>query len=204
MPLGVLSIIIGYLLGSIPTAYIVSRVGKCIDIRTIGLGNMGGANVMREIGTREGVFVGLSDLAKGAGAILIAQALNVSELWVFGTGFGAVVGHNFPVLASFRGGRGSATIMGIFLVLAPAAALVTLAVVAIPFFATRKFVGAIIIGFALLPLFAWLLEGSLSLVRYALAIDLFMLIRNLPDVRRVLAKGIVKDMIRDRWDKKAK
>jgi len=201
MPLGILSLIIGYILGSIPTAYVVSRVRKGIDIRTIGSGNMGGANVMREIGTQEGVLVGLFDIAKGAGAILIAQALNVSELWIFGTGFAALVGHNFPVFAGFRGGRGSATIMGIFLVLAPTAALVTLAVVAIPFFASRKFVGAIIIGFALLPLFAWLLEGSLSLVRYALAIDVFMLIRNLPDIRRVLAKGIVKDMIYDRQRK---
>ena len=69
---------------------------------------MGGANVMREIGTHEGVFVGLFDIAKGAGAILIAQALNVSELWIFGTGFGALVGHNFPVFAGFRGGRGGA------------------------------------------------------------------------------------------------
>jgi len=201
MPLGILSLIIGYILGSIPTAYVVSRVRKGIDIRTIGSGNMGGANVMREIGTQEGVLVGLFDIAKGAGAILIAQALNVSELWIFGTGFAALVGHNFPVFAGFRGGRGSATIMGIFLVLAPTAALVRLAVVAIPFFASRKFVGAIIIGFALLPLFAWLLEGSLSLVRYALAIDVFMLIRNLPDIRRVLAKGIVKDMIYDRQRK---
>jgi glycerol-3-phosphate acyltransferase PlsY len=165
---------------------------------------MGGANVMREIGTHEGVFVGLFDIAKGAGAILITQALNVSEPWVFGTGFAAVVGHNFPVFAGFRGGRGSATIIGIFLVLAPTATLVTLAVVAIPFFASRKFAGAIIIGLALLPLFAWLLEGSLSLVRYVLAIDLFMLIRNLPDIRRVLAKGIIKDMIYDRQRKKTK
>jgi hypothetical protein len=74
--------------------------------------------------------------------------------------------------------------------------------VAIPFFATRKFAGAIIIGFALLPLFVWLLEGSLSLVRYALAIDVFMLIRNLPDIRQVLTKGIVKDMIHDRQRRK--
>jgi glycerol-3-phosphate acyltransferase PlsY len=202
MPLGILSVIIGYLLGSIPTAYIVSRVRRGVDIRTIGSGNMGGANVMREIGTREGVFVGLFDIAKGAGAILIAQALNVSELWTFGTGFAALVGHNFPVFARFRGGRGSATIIGIFLVLAPIATLITLAIVAIPFFATRKFAGAVIIGLALLPLFLWLLEGSLSLVRYALAIDLFMLIRNLPDIRRLLAKGIVRDMIYDRQRKK--
>jgi len=204
MLLGILSVIIGYLLGSVPTAYIVSRVRKGIDIRAIGSGNMGGANVMREIGTHEGVLVGLFDIAKGAGAILIAQALNVSELWIFGTGFAALLGHNFPVFARFRGGRGSATTIGIFLVLAPTATLVTVAVVAVPFFASRKFAGAIIIGFALLPLFVWLLEGSLSLIRYALAIDLFMLVRNLPDIRRVLAKGIIKDMIYDRQRKKAK
>ena len=201
---GILSIIIGYLLGSIPTAYIVSRLRKGIDIRNVGSGNMGGANVMREIGAHEGVFVGLFDIAKGAVAILIAQALNIPELWVFGTGFAALVGHNFPVFAGFRGGRGSATIIGIFLVLAPQAILVTLVVVAIPFFTSRKFTGAIIIGFALLPLFVWLLEGSLSLVRYALAIDLFMLVRNLSGLKQVLAKGIIKDMIYDRQQKRVK
>jgi glycerol-3-phosphate acyltransferase PlsY len=204
MLLGILSIIIGYLLGSIPTAYIVSRMRKGIDIRNIGSRNMGGANVMREIGAREGVFVGLIDIAKGAGAILIAQALNISEPWVFGTGFAALVGHNFPVFAGFRGGRGSATIIGIFLVLAPEAILVTLAVIAIPFFTTRKFTAAILIGFGLLPLFVWLFEGSLPLVRYVLVIDLFMLVRNLSGLKQVLAKGIIKDIIFDRQQKKAK
>jgi glycerol-3-phosphate acyltransferase PlsY len=201
---GILSIISGYLLGSIPTAYIVSRVRKGVDIRNVGSGNMGGANVMREIGTHEGIFVGLFDIAKGAGAILIAQALNVSELLVFGAGFAALVGHSFPVFAGFRGGRGSATIIGIFLVLAPKAMLVTLVVVAIPFFTTRKFMAALFIGFGLLPLFIWLLEGSLILVRYALVIDLFMLVRNLPDLRRLLAQGIMKDIIRDRQQKRLK
>jgi glycerol-3-phosphate acyltransferase PlsY len=204
MLLGILSIIIGYLLGSIPTAYIVSRLRKGIDIRNVGSRNMGGANVMREIGTHEGVFVGLSDIAKGAGAILIAQALNISELWVFGTGFAALVGHNFPVFAGFRGGRGSATVIGIFLVLAPLSMLVTLVIIAIPFFTTRKFAAAILIGFALLPLFVWLLEGSLMLVRYVLAIDLFMLIRNLSDIKQVLSKGVIKDIISDRQQKKVK
>ncbi len=204
MLLGILSIIIGYLLGSIPTAYIVSRMRKGVDIRHVGSGNMGAANVMRQIGAHEGVFVGIVDVAKGAGAILIARALNVSELWVFGAGFAALVGHNFPVFARFRGGRGSATIIGIFFVLAPKAMLVTLALVAIPFFTTRKFMAALFIGFGLLPLFIWLLEGSLILVRYALVIDLFMLVRNLPDLKQVLAKGIMKDIIHDRQQKKVK
>jgi glycerol-3-phosphate acyltransferase PlsY len=204
MLLGILSIIIGYLLGSIPTAYIVSRMRKGVDIRNVGSGNMGAANVMRQIGAHEGIFVGLIDVAKGAGAILIAQTLNISEPWVFGTGFGALVGHNFPVFAGFRGGRGSATIIGVFLVLAPKAILVTLVVVAIPFFTSRKFTGALFIGFGLLPLFAWLFEGSLTLVRYALLIDLFMLVRNLSGIKQVLAKGIIKDMIYDRHQKKVK
>jgi glycerol-3-phosphate acyltransferase PlsY len=204
MPLGIPSIIIGYLLGSIPTAYIVSRVRKGIDIRNIGSRNMGGANVMREIGAPEGVLVGLIDVSKGAGAILIAQALDIPELWVFGAGFAALVGHNFPVFARFRGGRGAATIIGIFLVLAPEAMLITLVVIAIPFFTTRKFGAALLIGFALLPLFIWLLESSLALVRYALVIDAFMLIRNLSGIKQIVSKGIIKDMIYDRYRKKIK
>ena len=159
---------------------------------------------MREIGTHEGIFVGLFDIAKGAGAILVAQTLDVSELWVFGAGFAVLLGHNFPVFAGFRGGRGSATVIGIFLVLAPRATLITLAVVAIPFFPSHNFAGAIMIGFALLPLLLWLLEGSLDLVRYALVIDLLMVVRNLSGIRQILTKGIIRDMIADRQRKKTK
>jgi glycerol-3-phosphate acyltransferase PlsY len=209
MPLGILSTVIGYLLGSIPTAYIVARKMKGIDIRNVGSLNMGAANVMREIGIYEGLFVGLIDIAEGAGAILIARALNTSELWVFGAGFAALVGHNFPVFVGFRGGKGSATVIGIFLVLAPLSMLVTLVIVAIPFFTTRKFSAAILIGialvvvgFALLPLFIWLFEGSLMLVRYVFAIGIFMLVRNPSGIKQVLAKGVIKDMIYDRQHKK--
>jgi glycerol-3-phosphate acyltransferase PlsY len=208
MPPGILSVIIGYLLGSIPTAYIVARKRKGIDIRNVGSRNMGGANVMREIGTPEGVFVTLIDIAKGAGTILIAQTFGNSELWVFGAGFAALVGHNFPVFAGFRGGRGTATAIGIFLGLAPQSALVTLAMVVIPFFVTLRFSAAILIGvalgfvgFALLPLFIWLLERSLMLVCYVLAIDIFMLVRSLSRIRPLLAKGVIRDMIYDRGRK---
>jgi len=210
MSLGILSIIIGYLIGSIPTAYIVARKRKGIDIRDVGSRNMGAANVMREVGIHEGIFVVLIDVAKGAGAILVAQTLDISELWVFGAGFAALVGHNFPVFAGFRGGRGTATVIGIFLVLAPQSALVTLAIVVIPFSVTLRFSGAILIGvalgfvgFALLPLFIWLLEGSLMLVCYALTIDIFMLFRDLSRIKQVLATGAIKDMIYNRQRKKA-
>lgn len=211
MPLGTLGIIIGYLLGSIPTAYIVGRLRKGVDIRDIGSRNMGAANVMREIGIHEGILVALIDIAKGGGAILIAQTLDISGLWVFGAGFAAVVGHNFPVFAGFRGGRGTATIIGILLVLAFQSTLVTLVIVVIPFFVTLRFSAAILIGvalgfvgFALLPLFIWLLEGSLMLVCYVLTIDIFMLVRNLSGIKQILAKGVMKDMIFDRHHRKVK
>jgi glycerol-3-phosphate acyltransferase PlsY len=209
--MGILCIIIGYLLGSIPTAYIVVRKRKGIDIRDVGSRNMGAANVMREIGTHEGVFVALIDIAKGAVAILIAQALNISELWVFGAGFAALVGHNFPVFAGFRGGKGSATVIGIFLVLAPLSMLVTFVIAAIPFLATRKLSAAILIGialvvvgFVLLPLFIWLFEGSLMLILYLLPIGIFMLVRNRSGIRQILTKGITQGMIYDRQQKKVK
>jgi glycerol-3-phosphate acyltransferase PlsY len=211
MVLGIPSIIIGYLLGSIPTAYIVGRLRKGIDIRTVGTGNMGAANVAREIGTREGVLVCLIDILKGAAAILIAQNLGIPNLWVFGAGLAALVGHNFPVFAGFRGGRGTATSIGIFLVLVPKATLVVLAMVVIPFFATRKFPAAVPIGFAiaclgftLLPLFIWFSEGSLMLVCYVLAVDVFMLVRNLRVIRRFLAKGTKTDIIYNGLQKEAK
>ena len=209
--LGILSIVSGYLLGSIPTAYIVAHLRKGIDIRTVGTGNMGGANVMREIGAREGILVILIDVLKGMVAILVARTLNISELWVFGAGFAALLGHNFPVFAGFRGGRGTATCIGIFLVLAPEATLVALVMVVIPFFTTRKFPTAVLIGvalaglgFILLPLFIWLLEGSLILVYYALAVGLFMLVRNLPVIKQILAKGTKSDIMYNRQQKKAK
>ncbi len=207
--LGVLSIISGYLLGSIPTAYIVARLRKGIDIRTVGTGNMGGANVMREIGAREGILVILIDVLKGMVAVLIARTLNISELWVFGAGFAALLGHNFPLFAGFRGGRGTATCIGIFLVLAPEATLVALLIVVIPFFATRKFPAAALIGvalaslgFTLLPLFIWLLENSLMLVYYALTVGIFMLVRNLPVIKQILAKGAKSDIIYSKRQKK--
>jgi glycerol-3-phosphate acyltransferase PlsY len=196
--LGIAALIVGYLLGSIPTAYIMSRRRKGIDIRSVGSGNMGAANVIRQIGAHEGVLVGLVDIAKGAIAVLIAQALNASQPWVFAAGCLVLIGHNLPVFAGFKGGRGSATVIGIFLVLAPWAILVALAIVAIPFFTTRKFTFAILIGFALLPVLIGLFGGWPTLVLYAVGIDVFMLVRSLPGIRRVLAKGGVKDMISHR------
>jgi glycerol-3-phosphate acyltransferase PlsY len=192
--LGVLSIVIGYFLGSIPSAYLMGRLRKGIDIRNLDSGNMGAGVIIRQVGVWEGILVGLIDIAKGSAAILIARALGVAELWVLAAGFGALLGHNFPVFVGFKGGSGTATIIGIFLVLAPVAMGIALVIIAIPILTTRNFAFAVFIGLFLLPLLIWLLDvrlfsSSLMLVWYSLIIDVFMLGRNLPVLKRAWPKG---------------
>ena len=187
--LGLGVIAIGYLLGSIPSAYIMARLRKGVDIRELGIGSMGAANVLRHVGVWEGIVVGLADIAKGAVAILVAQALGVSQPWLLGAGFSALLGHNFPVFVGFRGGKGSATILGIFLILAPREIGIVFGIAAILFLITHNFAFAISVGFVFLPLLIWLFGGSVTLIFYSLAILIFIGVRSLPNARQAWPKA---------------
>jgi glycerol-3-phosphate acyltransferase PlsY len=187
-------IIIGYLLGSIPSAFIVSRLSAGVDIRKMGLGNMGAANVFREVGRWKGIIVWAADVAKGAGAVLIAVALNVSQPWVLGAGFAAMVGHNFPVYIGFRGGIGAATFMGIFLVLAPETMIIIFVLMAIPFLIAHRIIVAIMVAAPVFPVVLWAFERSWILVVFALVLLLFMGIRSVPGARRKPAQQAEPDM----------
>jgi len=109
-----IAIICGYLLGSIPSAYIAAQLSGKVDIRDVGSRNMGTMNVYYEVGLKEAVFVLLADIAKGIAAILIARyLLGVTLPFQLVTGLAAVIGHTFPVFLKFRGGKGGATAIGI-------------------------------------------------------------------------------------------
>ncbi len=190
VPLGLAAIVVGYLLGSIPSAYIMARLRKGVDIREFDVGNMGAANVLRHVGVWEGIIVALADMAKGAAAIVIAQALSVSQLWLLGAGFSALLGHNFPVFVGFRGGKGSATTVGIFLLLAPKEIAIVLGIMAVPFFITRNFAFTVCVGFVFIPLLIWLFGGSVILISYSLAILIFLGVRSLPNARQAWPKVV--------------
>jgi len=127
MPNIIIAIIIGYLLGSIPSAYLAGRLRKGIDIREVGSKNMGAMNVYYEVGRIEAVLVTLVDLGKGVGAILLVRWLSGNPLissfdFLTGlTGVAAVIGHIFPVFLKFRGGKGAATTIGTLLFFMPQA-----------------------------------------------------------------------------------
>jgi len=117
--LSILLIIFGYLLGSIPTAYIAGRVLKGIDLRAHGSGTVSGSMVWEHVGHWVVVPVGLFDVAKGAIPTWLALQLDLGVFIAVLAGFAAVIGHNWPVFLRFIGGRGLGSMLGMLLVLFP-------------------------------------------------------------------------------------
>ncbi len=115
--LEILSIIIGYLLGSVSPAYILGRVLRGIDIREYGTGNAGTTNAKRVLGLGPAIICAIYDLAKGLLSMYIAYLLDISEAFIFAAGFAAILGHVFPFYLKFRGGQGVAAAVGILLFL---------------------------------------------------------------------------------------
>lgn len=198
MVLNVIAAIVGYLLGSIPFAYITARLKKGIDIKQAGSGNVGALNVYREVGPIFGLSVLAADVVKGALAVLIARWLGLSDMWICVAGFAAVVGHNWPIFLKFRGGRGAATIMGVLIPLVPIQFAIGFGIAAIVVMITSN-VRLGIIGIAFIPLIAWLFDKELIFVFFSLVLFLFLVIRALVGLKGELAKaGEKKGLIFDR------
>ena len=192
----ILSIIIAYLLGSIPTAYIAGRLTRGVDIRRIGGGNMGALNTAREIGRIAGLIVLLIDVAKGAAAVLISGALGIDLIWVFLSGFAAVVGHCWPVFLRFKGGKGAAATIGVFFALAPSAFAVSLPFLLGTIFLTSNVTLGMAISMVFYPLFLWVFDYPYSFIIYAVLMTLFLAARYTPTALRGLRKaGNIKDFI---------
>jgi len=195
----VIAIVISYLLGSIPSAYIAGRLVRGVDIRQVGGKNMGALNVMREVGVAAGFTVLAVDMAKGLVAVLIAQWLGLSLIFVFIAGFTAVVGHGWPVFLRFKGGKGAATVLGVLLALTPFEFAISFAIIVIVVLVTSNVRLAMGVGLAVLPLIIWWFGGEGSLIIYSLALPLFLGLRSIPTFRRELASlQDKKDLIIDR------
>ena len=104
---------LSYLLGSIPTAYLLGRLIRGADIRRLGTENVGALNAYRELGRAVGAVVLVVDTGKGACAIVIGHLLGAPEVTLYVASLLATLGHNFSPFAGFRGGKGGATVLGI-------------------------------------------------------------------------------------------
>jgi len=180
-----LIVILGYFLGSIPTAYIAGRVVKGIDIRQVGDANMGAANAFRQLGKKVGVAVGIIDAGKGALAVLIAQAADMPQVAVLLTGAAAIIGHNWPVFLGFRGGRGESTTIGVLLTLVTQPMLILGGVSVVTLLITKNVILASAVLFIPLSLVCWWLGVPGMLVGYSIALPCLVGFTHFLRTRRV-------------------
>jgi glycerol-3-phosphate acyltransferase PlsY len=197
----VIAIIIGYLLGSIPSAYLAGRLRKGIDIREVGSRNMGAMNVYYEVGRVEAVLVSLADLGKGIGAILLMRCLSgVTPITSFDilrdglTGAAAVIGHVFPVFLKFRGGKGGATAIGILIFLMPWAVPFLFIVFAIALLITRNPTFSYSLLLIVFPFVAGFIyvdhyNEPLALVFYSIGLGVFLGLQYIPRVKEMHNKA---------------
>ena len=160
----IMAVIIGYVLGSIPSAHIAGRAFKGIDIRKTGSGNMGAMNAIYEIGLLPGLIVGVSDVGKGALAVylgtLLCQLSNPPALVLMIVqpvcGLAAVAGHNYPVFLGFhRGGRGAATASGVLAYMIPMGILFFIVLLLIMLAITRFLTFSYAVAFLAFPVAVW-------------------------------------------------
>jgi glycerol-3-phosphate acyltransferase PlsY len=191
-------LVIGYLLGSFPTAYIAGRIQKGIDIRQVGSGNMGAMNTFGHIGKVAVVIVFLFDTSKGIAAIIIAKALGTSQLIELAAGVTAALGHRFPVFIEFRGGKGGAITLGMLFFLMPKG---------IPFFAvatlllvllTRNLPFSYITAFLCFVFAGWLIYDSFWLSVFSLILMLFVFFNHHSMIKDIRDKGFRSAIIRSR------
>lgn len=186
---------VSYFLGSIPFGYILVRIFRGEDVRKSGSGNIGATNVSRKSPVL-GVLTLLLDGLKGAGSVLLAASLS-SRQWPSDTyqlmslaALFAVVGHIFPIWLKFRGGKGVATGLGSFIVIAPKAVLVAAAIFVIVVLLFRYISLGSIISVALFPVLTWLMHEygntPLALLFMSLA-SLLIIGKHHQNIRRLLA-----------------
>jgi glycerol-3-phosphate acyltransferase PlsY len=175
--------VIAYLLGSIPTALIVGRHIKGVDIRTIGNGNMGASNTFHTLGEKAGIVVAVVDFLKGFLSVLLALLLGLSIEWQMIVGACAILGHDFPVFAGFRGGQGTATTLGTMLILFPMQTLLGLILYGALFLITHNSRLSCGIGGGLIALLVGVSQQWILLI-YAVAAFIFIPVKLFIDTPR--------------------
>ncbi len=182
-----LSLLIGYLLGSISFSYLAGKLLKGIDIREHGSGNAGATNTLRVLGKGPGIAVLLLDVLKGVAAVWIGTWLSGGDpLFEVLAGISVIVGHNWPVFFGFRGGKGIATTIGVMATLAFLPSLIA-GIVAIVSIAITRYVslGSLLFT-ALLPILIWFMIDSREIFALSLLLFVFAWVKHRSNIVKLL------------------
>ncbi|HEV8211209.1 MAG TPA: glycerol-3-phosphate 1-O-acyltransferase PlsY [Vicinamibacterales bacterium] len=177
-------VLAAYLLGSIPFALILARRWGS-DLRAVGSGNLGAANVMRASGVPAGVLVAILDMTKGAASVWLAARVSDGAPLPAAAGLAAIIGHIYPIWLRFRGGKGVATACGVFSILTPLAVPPALAIFAAAVWLTKYIsLGSVLASMALPPI-AYALGSPAPAVIAAAAASAFIVFRHRSNLVRL-------------------
>ncbi len=203
-----LAIMVGYLIGSIPTAYLITRTVTGKDIRRLGGGNVGFLNTLREVGTGAAAVVILVDIGKGFGAVAVAYwLLMVGPPWAIAAAFSAVVGHLWMVWLKFSGGKGMGTAVGALATLFILFGywkllLVFIGIIIPPLIFTKNVALSMGIGLIALPLIVWFGTRSGFATLASIALLLVIMLKFYPTALAAWRKTRKpRDMIFDNREK---
>jgi glycerol-3-phosphate acyltransferase PlsY len=202
---GLVAVLIGYVLGSIPTAYLVTQLKTGKDIRKLGGGNVGGLNTFKEVGILPAIIVTLIDIGKGALVIAITYGLlHLDKPYVLVSAVGAVIGHNWMVWLKFKGGKGMGATVGALVVILPVYGyslelLIFGIIVILPLVITRNVALSMGLGLIALPFLSWLSMHSGMFVIWTVVIGLIIAAKFAPTAIKVIGKSTgIKDFIKGR------
>jgi len=186
-------IVVGYVLGSIPCSYLIARLGRRIDLRRVGSGNVGATNVIRALGWKAGIGALAGDIGKGIGAALLAIWFASGHGSTIGylplaVGIATIAGHNWPIFLKFRGGKGVATSSGVMLVLAPIPFVCSLGVLLAAVGLSRYVSLGSVCAAGLLPVFmwAWPQTRSVPYLGFSLIVAFIIVVRHRSNLQRLI------------------
>lgn len=183
-----LLLLAAYLLGAVPSSYLVARSLRGIDLRQHGSGNLGATNTFRVLGWKAATPVFLFDMAKGFVPAALFPRLDgeAAGAWALAYGAAAIVGHVFSVYVRFKGGKGVATSAGVFLALAPWAVAVGLTVWLAVLALTGIVSAASVAAAAVVPVAVWATAGRGPVLWLSGALALFIIYAHRSNIRRLL------------------
>ncbi len=187
MPIGIFIALFGYLLGSVPTGLILSKLFSKVDPRKVGSKNIGATNIFRTAGKSLGILTLAGDLLKGAIPVVIAIQWGESNLWIAVSGLSAFLGHIFPIFLGFRGGKGVATALGVYLAISPVAVLIEFLAFAGVVWKWRFIsLGSIVCATTIPILIAFFRSDSQAYFIISVIIAALILYRHQPNISRLL------------------
>ncbi|MFW5787810.1 MAG: glycerol-3-phosphate 1-O-acyltransferase PlsY [Halanaerobiales bacterium] len=184
----VLFSIIAYLLGSIPSGYLMASNLKNIDLRDIGSGNVGATNVARALGLKAGLFVAILDILKGFVAVRIARVFlpaDISIFVIFIIGLLAIAGHNWSIFLNFSGGKGVATTIGVVLEILPVSFFIFIICWITLTVLTRYVSLGSLVGAVSLPISGYIITNDMIYLLYLLLLTITIFITHKENIIRL-------------------